>query len=113
MGTRPAIDWDATLNRAWLWDQGLGLAEAMDTAQRGMGVDWETAKELIERTMVLAKSALSQSKWRVGREPIIASLKTWTQLRPLQGAYETQLEAIEAAGELAILMASAPSPPII
>ena len=42
--------------RHWLWDQGLGLAEAMDTAQRGMGVDWPTAKELIERTMREAKA---------------------------------------------------------
>ena len=46
---RPAGDWDATLRfREGLWDQGLGLAEAMDTAQRGMGVDWLTAKELID-----------------------------------------------------------------
>ena len=45
---RPAVDWDNTLKvRHALWDQGLGLAEAMDTAQRGMGVDWATAKELI------------------------------------------------------------------
>ena len=55
--TRPAVDWDATLIfRTGLWDQGLGLAEAMDTAQRGMGVDWLTAKELIERTMRAAKA---------------------------------------------------------
>ncbi len=54
--TRPAVDWDATIAfREGLWDQGLGLAEAMDTAQRGMGVDWLTAKELIERTMKAAK----------------------------------------------------------
>ena len=38
--TRPAVDWESTLAfRQGLWDQGLGLAEAMDTAQRGMGVD--------------------------------------------------------------------------
>ena len=54
---RPQIDWDATLNfRLSLWDQGFGLAEAMDTAQRGMGVDWLTAKELIERTMHAARA---------------------------------------------------------
>ncbi len=54
---RPAVDWDNTLRfRHSLWDQGLGLAEAMDTAQRGMGVDWLTAKELIERTMLEAKA---------------------------------------------------------
>ena len=47
-GGRPAIDWEATLAfRGWLWDQGLHLAEAMDTAQRGMGLDWPTARELI------------------------------------------------------------------
>jgi hypothetical protein len=46
------VDWDATLAfRQGLWDQGLHLAEAMDTAQRGMGVDWATALELIQRTM--------------------------------------------------------------
>ena len=56
-GGRPAVDWDATLRfRHWLWDQGLGLAEAMDTAQRGMGVDWPTARELIGRTMREAKA---------------------------------------------------------
>ena len=54
---RPAVDWEATLAfRVGLWDQGLGLAEAMDTAQRGMGVDWPTALELIQRTMVAAKA---------------------------------------------------------
>jgi hypothetical protein len=55
--TPPAVDWDATLAfRQGLWDQGLGLAEAMDTAQRGMGVDWETALELIRRTMQAARA---------------------------------------------------------
>jgi hypothetical protein len=58
VGHPPAVDWDATLAfRHGLWDQGLGLAEAMDTAQRGMGVDWATAHELIERTMAEAASA--------------------------------------------------------
>ncbi|MES2551384.1 MAG: DUF993 family protein, partial [Pseudomonadota bacterium] len=55
--TRPAVDWDATLAfRSQLWDQGLHLAEAMDTAQRGMGVDWPTALDLIQRTMRVAKA---------------------------------------------------------
>ncbi len=53
--TRPAVDWDATLAfRTQLWDQGLHLAEAMDTAQRGMGVDWHTALDLIRRTLSAA-----------------------------------------------------------
>ena len=64
--TRPAVDWDATLGfRVGLWDQGLGLAEAMDTAQRGMGVDWLTAKELIERTMAAAKAASDEAARRL------------------------------------------------
>ena len=55
--TRAAVDWETTLRfRQGLWDQGLHLAEAMDTAQRGMGVDWPTARELIERTMRAAKA---------------------------------------------------------
>jgi len=45
-----AVDWDATLRyRDYLWDLGLGVAEAMDTAQRGMGLDWPTSLELITR----------------------------------------------------------------
>ena len=47
-----AIDWDATLAfRRHLWSLGLGVAEAMDTAQRGMGLDWPTAQELIRRSL--------------------------------------------------------------
>ena len=41
-----AVDWDATLAfRRHLWSHGLGVAEAMDTAQRGMGLDWAGAAE--------------------------------------------------------------------
>ena len=41
----PAIDWDATIRfRHYLWDLGLGVAEAMDTAQRGMGLGWPEAQ---------------------------------------------------------------------
>ena len=48
----PAIDWDATLRfRHRLWDLGLGVAEAMDTAQRGMGLAWPQAQELISRSL--------------------------------------------------------------
>ena len=49
---QPAIDWDATLAyRRYLWSLGLGVAEAMDTAQRGMGLDWPTSLELIDRSL--------------------------------------------------------------
>src|SRR6185436_18211962 len=51
-----AIDWDATIAfRRYLWSLGLGVAEAMDTAQRGMGVDWPTSFELIRRTLDAAR----------------------------------------------------------
>ena len=52
-----AIDWDATIAfRERLWDLGLGVAEAMDTAQRGMGLDWPTSLELIRRSVAAAKA---------------------------------------------------------
>lgn len=105
--TRPAIDWDTTLAfRSWLWDQGLGLAEAMDTAQRGMGVDWETAKELIRRTMALAKTRSEPVQVACGAGTDHCDSKSLTTAQEIAGAYETQLEAIEAAGGQAILMAS-------
>src|SRR6202158_6421193 len=51
-----AIDGDATIAfRRHLWSLGLGVAEAMDTAQRGMGVDWPTSLELIRRSLDAAK----------------------------------------------------------
>ena len=52
-----SIDWDATLKfRHYLWDLGFGVAEAMDTAQRGMGLDWPGALELIRRALAEARS---------------------------------------------------------
>jgi Protein of unknown function (DUF993) len=52
----PAIDWDATLAyRRHLWSWGFGVAESMDTAQRGMGLDWTNSLELIRRTLDAAK----------------------------------------------------------
>ena len=52
-----AIDWDRTIAyREHLWDLGLGVAEAMDTAQRGMGLDWATSLELIRRSLAAAKA---------------------------------------------------------
>src|SRR6187431_2353613 len=50
-----ALDWDATLAyRRHLFALGLGVAEAMDTAQRGMGLDWATSLALIERSVDVA-----------------------------------------------------------
>src|SRR5256885_16337227 len=53
----PAIDWDRTIAfRRYLWSLGFGVAEAMDTAQRGMGLDWPTSLELIRRSLDAART---------------------------------------------------------
>ena len=52
-----AVDWDATLAcRHRLWSLGLGVAEGMGPAQRGMGLDWETSLELVRRTLLEART---------------------------------------------------------
>lgn len=103
--TRPAVDWEATLAfRVGLWDQGLGLAEAMDTAQRGMGVDWLTAKELIERTMAAARAHPMRPRVACGAGTDHA--QGLASAEAIAAAYETQMAAIEAAGGQVIVMAS-------
>jgi hypothetical protein len=110
---RPAVDWDATLKfRQSLWDQGLGLAEAMDTAQRGMGVDWPAAKELIERTMAAAKAHPMKPRVACGA---VTDHKPLTDLRDaaaILAAYREQMDAIEAAEGQVIIMASRAFPAI-
>lgn len=103
--TRPAVDWDATLRfRTQLWDQGLHLAEAMDTAQRGMGVDWPTALDLIQRTMRAAKEHPMKPRVACGAGTDHATNLTTPDA--ILSAYTEQAEAIEAAGGQLILMAS-------
>ncbi|MDA5556981.1 dihydrodipicolinate synthase family protein [Shimia sp. MMG029] len=110
---RPAVDWDATLAfRQGLWDQGLGLAEAMDTAQRGMGVDWATASELIERTMVAAKAHPQNPRVACGAGTDHCALPELTSADAIIAAYEHQAEVIEAAGGQLILMATRALPAI-
>lgn len=105
--TRPAVDWDTTLAfRTFLWDQGLGLAEAMDTAQRGMGVDWDTARELIERTMAAAKVHPMKPRVACGAGTDHRGPADLATADAIAGAYEDQIEAIEKAGGQIILMAS-------
>lgn len=104
---RPAVDWDNTLRfRHGLWDQGLGLAEAMDTAQRGMGVDWLTAKELIERTMRDAKAHPLKPRVACGAGTDQVAAEDLNSEAAIIAAYSEQMEAIEAAGGQVIIMAS-------
>jgi len=110
---RPAVDWEATLGfRRALWDQGLGLAEAMDTAQRGMGVDWATALELIQRTMLDAKAHPMKPRVACGAGTDHVSLADLTGNDSIIAAYRTQMQAVEAAGGQVILMATRALPAI-
>jgi hypothetical protein len=99
-------DWDRTLAyRAHLWDLGLGVAEAMDTAQRGMGLDWPLALELIKRATALARTKPGAVIFSgAGTDHLEASEAR--SIDDVIEAYETQFEAIEAAGGRIILMAS-------
>jgi Protein of unknown function (DUF993) len=111
--SRPAVDWDATLAfRSQLWDQGLHLAEAMDTAQRGMGVDWPTALKLIQRTMQAAKAHPLAPRVACGAGTDHVPPAALTDAAAITAAYTHQAEAIEAAGGQLILMASRAFPAI-
>lgn len=100
-----AIDWERTLGfREYLWGQGLGVAEAMDTAQRGMGLDWNTSLQLIKRSTSMAKSGGHMIASGAGTDHLVVDSKT--TLDDVIGAYQLQCEAVEAAGSRIILMAS-------
>lgn len=101
-----AIDWDATLAfRHHLWGLGLKVAEAMDTAQRGMGLDWPGARELIRRSLAEARTVPGADiACGVGTDQL--EPRPGVTLEAVRAAYEEQLEAVEAAGGRAILMAS-------
>jgi hypothetical protein len=100
------VDWDRTIAfRRHLWSLGLGVAEAMDTAQRGMGLDWTAAQELIRRSL----DAMQDMPGAV-----MASGAGTDHLAPgpdvtvddVIRAYEEQCAAVEAMGGRIILMAS-------
>lgn len=102
----PAIDWDTTLKfRHRMWDLGLGVAEAMDTAQRGMGLTWTEAQELIRR---------SQAEARTRDDSLIAYGAGTDHLLPgpdvtiddIIKAYDEQVGFVEGEGGRVILMAS-------
>ena len=101
----PAIDWDATLRfRHRLWDLGLGVAEAMDTAQRGMGLAWPQAQELISRSLKEAatrKDALIACG--VGTDHLDGG---GYDLKQIIDSYLEQLDFVQGEGGRVILMAS-------
>jgi hypothetical protein len=101
-----AIDWDATIAyRRHLWGLGLGVAEAMDTAQRGMGLAWSHALELITRSVEAARD-VPGARVHSGAGTDHLAPRDGMTLGEIRDAYEMQIAAIEAVGGRIILMAS-------
>ena len=100
LGEPGSLDWEATLAfRRHLWAHGLGVAEAMDTAQRGMGLDWPAARELIRRSAAEAPPGrLAAGAGTDHAQP--------RRVADVRAAYEHQCELVEDAGAQAIVMAS-------
>jgi hypothetical protein len=102
-----AIDWEATLDyRRYLWGLGLGVAEAMDTAQRGMGLDWAASLELIERSVDAARDFDGNALLACGAGTDHVAPDPSQSVEDVIGAYEEQCSAVESAGGRIILMAS-------
>ncbi|MFN7642802.1 MAG: dihydrodipicolinate synthase family protein [Burkholderiales bacterium] len=101
-----AVDWDASIAcRSRLWDLGLGVAEAMDTAQRGMGLDWPTSLELIRRSIDASRDHPGARVFSgCGTDHLVPGERL--TVADVIGAYEYQAEAIEGLGGRLIVMAS-------
>jgi hypothetical protein len=104
-GKGPAIDWERTLAfRQYLLDQGFAIAEAMDTAQRGMGLDWSNAIELIRRSLDAADRRKGSIFSGCGTEQLPPDAAR--SLDDVVRAYLEQLHAIQKLGGRIIMMAS-------
>jgi len=105
LSTTGALDWDKTLAfRHYLLDQGFGIAEAMDTSQRGMGLDWPLAHELITRSLNSAGPQASKIYSGCGTDHLRPS--DARTVDDIVKAYLEQLHAIQKLGGRVILMAS-------
>ena len=104
--TKPAaIDWDATMAyRRHLWSHGFAIAEGMDTSQRGMGLDWPTALELIKRSVAEARALGATVFSGAGTDHIAPD--AGRAIDDVMNAYDAQSSAIEAVGGRIIVMAS-------
>jgi len=106
LNAAPAIDWERTLEyRRYLIKQGLGIAEAMDTAQRGMGLPWNSALELITRTVEGTRD-MPGASIASGCGTDHVALQSITNCDQVIRAYAEQLEAVQRVGGRVILMAS-------
>jgi hypothetical protein len=103
---RPAIDWERTMAfRHHLWALGFKIAEAMDTSQRGMGLDWAGAQELIRRSLTEARS-VPGADLACGAGTDHLSPADTRSLDDVIRAYETQIGFVEQEGGRSIMMAS-------
>jgi hypothetical protein len=98
------IDWEATLRfRRYLWSLGLGVADAMDTAQRGMGLSWDATRQLIKLSAAEAASVGGLLACGVGTDNLEPGAQS---LHAVEAAYAAQLDLVQSAGARVILMAS-------
>jgi len=103
--TGAEIDWEATLSfRRYLWSYGLGVAEAMDTAQRGMGLNWDAARELIRRSLEEARSCGGLIACGAGTDQLADNQPA--SLEEVIAAYEEQCGWVERHDGRVVLMAS-------
>ncbi len=108
-GAPADLDWEATLAyRHRIWSYGLGVADAMDTAQRGMGLDWPAARELIRRSAREAAQVGGRLACGAGTDQLdLVSLPAGRAgLRAVLDAYREQLDVVQEAGATVIVMAS-------
>ena len=102
-GARAVLDWDATLAfRHHLWRHGLGVAEAMDTAQRGMGLDYSAVRELVRRSASEARSVGGRIVAGVATDQLDGPAKVSEVL----DAYREQLNDVQEAGAVPVIMCS-------
>jgi hypothetical protein len=102
-GAPAALDWDATLAfRHHLWRHGLGVAEAMDTAQRGMGLDYPAVKELVRRSASEARSVGGRIVAGVATDQLDGPVTVAQVL----DAYREQLADVVEAGAVPVIMCS-------
>ena len=95
-GAPAVIDWEATLAfRRHLFRYGLGVAEAMDTAQRNMGLDWPATQELITRSAAQAREHGAMIASGAGTDHLLAPAEN---IGEVTRAYLQQVEFVEASG---------------
>src|SRR5262245_22581382 len=91
------LDWHSTMAyRHYLWSLGLSVAEAMDTAQRGMGLDWATTQELIRRSLAEAQAVDGNIACGAGTDQLAP--RSGVTLAQVEAAYEEQCAFVEGAG---------------